>query len=133
MTIDVVDATEPDDEAEVKTIRGAGIDPIVMAGMSGAVEQVVENIIRRAAGLALLSDLAAVFELPGGLGGLDEQTHILAAAHFNGCAPTWFVTSELSEVAYYIALRACLVRHSQSAAVQPAVVLGAIAATSHVR
>ena len=52
MTIDVVDATEPDDEAEVKTIRGAGIDPIVMAGMSGAVEQVVENIIRRAAALS---------------------------------------------------------------------------------
>ena len=78
---------------------------------------------------ALLSDLAAVFELRAGLGGLDEQTHILAAAHFNGCAPTWFVTSELSEVAYYVTLRACLIRHSQSAAVQPAVMLGAIAAT----
>jgi hypothetical protein len=82
---------------------------------------------------ALMSDLAAVFDLPGGLGGLDERTHILAATHFDGSAPTWFVTSELSEVAYYVTLRACLVRHSQSAAVQPAVLPGAIAAPSHVR
>jgi hypothetical protein len=70
---------------------------------------------------ALMSDLAAVFGLAGGLGSLDEQTHILAAAQVEHRAPTWFVASALSEVAYYVALRACLVRHSQSAVMPPTV------------
>ncbi len=49
MIIDVVDATEASDWHEVETIRNIGGKPIVMRGMCGAVEQVVHEIISRAA------------------------------------------------------------------------------------
>lgn len=49
MIIDVVDATEASDWHEVETIRDAGGKPIVIRGMCGAVEQVVHDIIVRAA------------------------------------------------------------------------------------
>lgn len=48
MVIDIVDATEASDRHEVDTIILAGGDPIVFYGMSGAVNQVVSDIIRKA-------------------------------------------------------------------------------------
>jgi len=71
---------------------------------------------------ALMADLAEVLGLPNGPGPIPEQTHVLAA-YVAGSAPTWFVTSALNEIAYYVALRACLVRHSHA----PAVVQQAVA------
>ncbi len=61
---------------------------------------------------ALLSELALVLGLSGGLGPVPGLAHVLAA-HIAGTAPTWFVAPALSELAYYVALRACLVSHDR--------------------
>jgi hypothetical protein len=54
MTIDVIDATNPSDDIEIKTLRSTGINPIVIYGTSGAVEQVTNDIIQRAARLGTI-------------------------------------------------------------------------------
>lgn len=50
MIIDVVDATSPQDAHEIIAVKAAGGFPIVIYGMSGAVSQVVQEIISRAIG-----------------------------------------------------------------------------------
>jgi hypothetical protein len=72
---------------------------------------------------ALMSDLAGVLGLSDGFGQVPAETYILAAT-FAGASPTWFITSALSEVTYYVAMRACLVRfnHAPAAAREPVAV-----------
>ena len=48
MIIDVLDATEASDRHEAAAIRAGGSRPIILHGMCGAVEHVVQEIIARA-------------------------------------------------------------------------------------
>jgi len=48
MIIDIIDATEASDRHEIKAIKKGGGTPIVMYGMSGAVEHMVHQVIMQA-------------------------------------------------------------------------------------
>jgi hypothetical protein len=68
--------------------------------------------------LQIVSDLATAIGASGRTGDgweRERSDHVLAAALLPGGVPTVFVASELTEVAYYVALRSCIVSQRQAA------------------
>jgi hypothetical protein len=121
MTIDVIDATNPSDDVEIKTMRSTGVNPIVIYGTSGAVEQVTNDIIQRAARLGTIEllrfhghGIPGVMSIGCGSVGSEDHHHALSAQEVQPWSHRQSVSPALIRLKPYFAPRGRVELHGCS-------------------